>query len=63
MQILNLELTVFSLVGVVLIARPAALFGRVSELEDIPIIDGVEGVDITPHVTPSQRLTAVGYVT
>lgn len=54
---------VCSLFGVVLIARPASLFGRAAEA-DIPLSDGTGNVieDILPtaHVTSAQRLVAVG---
>lgn len=57
---------VCALFGVVLIARPAFLFGHVSELADVPLSDGTGSAieDVVPvrHVTPTQRLTAVGYV-
>lgn len=55
---------VCSLFGVVLIARPASLFGHAADLPDIPLSDGtgnvVEDVSLTPHITPAQRLGAVG---
>lgn len=57
---------VCSLFGVILIARPASLFGRVAELPDVTLSDGtgnlVEDISLTPHVTSAQRLGAVGYV-
>ena len=57
---------VCALFGVVLIARPAFLFGHVSEMADVPLSDGTGSAieDVLPvrHVTPAQRLTAVGYV-
>ncbi|KIP02015.1 hypothetical protein PHLGIDRAFT_96431 [Phlebiopsis gigantea 11061_1 CR5-6] len=53
-----------SLFGVILIARPASLFGRVAELPDVTLSDGtgnlVEDISLTPHVTQAQRLVAVG---
>ncbi|GJE93527.1 DMT family transporter [Phanerochaete sordida] len=53
-----------SLCGVILIARPAALFGRASEIPDITLSDGTGSIveDISPshHVTAAQRLGAVG---
>lgn len=51
---------VCSLFGVILIARPASIFGPASleeleyELDELP-------ADVT-IVTPAQRVTAVGYV-
>ena len=53
---------VCSLIGVVLIARPAFIFGHVSQ--EISLADGTdhvaEEVDFDEAVTPSQRLVAVG---
>ena len=51
-------LSVSSLLGVVLIARPEFLFGRHQEGGEG---GGVDGSD-TRIVTPTQRLAAVGYV-
>lgn len=51
----------FSLVGVVLIARPSFLFGRASTpgiATDPPVI--LDGRSDYVEVTPAQRLRAVG---
>ncbi len=61
-----MTLSVCSLIGVVLIARPEFIFGAASHEVDIPIIDGTghiaEDANIAMEVTPAQRVTAVGYV-
>ncbi|EKM51176.1 uncharacterized protein PHACADRAFT_213054 [Phanerochaete carnosa HHB-10118-sp] len=53
-----------SLFGVILIARPAVLFGRASPISDISLSDGTGNVveDVSPayHVMPAQRLGAIG---
>jgi hypothetical protein len=52
---------VFSLFGVVLIARPKFIFGYLSHVSELtPVIDGIQTP--TAAVDPSQRLIAVGYV-
>lgn len=53
----------FSLVGVVLIARPEFLFGRAAYVSPPPLA-GVDGIvpDSSEKGTPAQRLGAVGFV-
>lgn len=55
---------VASLIGVVMIARPAFIFGRASQ--EMSLADGtghiVEEAGMIPKATPAQRLAAVGYV-
>jgi hypothetical protein len=53
---------VFSLCGVVLIARPVALFGGASGASDPGSIDGGNPfpVDTSEKGTPAERLVAVG---
>lgn len=61
----NIYAVVCSLVGVVLIARPAFIFGRISQEISIAA-DGTghlaEEFDLIPDATPAQRLGAVGSV-
>ena len=51
---------VFSLFGVVLIARPEFIFGTQSQLPDVISTEDMIGTDSTNDVTPAQRLAAVG---
>ena len=59
------SLLVVSLVGVVLIARPAAIFGSASQ--SVPVVAVTESQQTTPtspveQGTQAERLIAVGYV-
>jgi len=53
---------IFSLFGVVLIARPVFLFSHLSHIPELtPVVDGIKTpTDAIGTATPSQRLTAVG---
>ncbi|KAF7794438.1 hypothetical protein EIP86_005572 [Pleurotus ostreatoroseus] len=50
----------FSLFGVVLIARPQFLFGTQYQLPDVVPTEDTAGTDSANDVTPAQRLAAVG---
>ena len=56
------SVTVVSLVGVVLIARPSAVFGSASH--SVPVTDSQLATPTSPveKGTPAERLIAVGYV-
>ena len=51
---------VFSLFGVVLIARPEFIFGTQSQPPDVVPTEDITGTDSTNDVTSAQRLAAVG---
>lgn len=53
----------FSLLGVVLIARPQFLFGRPSHFAGVnPVVERAQtGLDVSEKGTPAERLGAVGY--
>lgn len=59
-SLIKIEISqVCSLGGVVLIARPAFLFGSAAHDISVGIGEGMVGL---PEVTPAQRLGAVGWV-
>ena len=64
-QVPQCENAVFSLVGVVLIARPSLLFGQAVNSAHIvqPAPDRLDARSEIAEVTPAQRLSAVGYIT
>lgn len=64
MSLITSSLSVVSLVGVVLIARPTAIFGDVHVPEVPTIGDGVTSAptDSAEKGTPRDRLIAVGCV-